>query len=115
MSDAAILTLVSGLVTISTMVFGFLTLWVKLRYGAAKAEEAVVKAEAAVIVATQVSSDNQKDSSDRIALLHKIDHQTNGMAVELAEARKEIANLKQQLSISRLHEIPGPQKPPQKP
>ena len=44
MSDAAIASIVTGLVTIVTMVVGFLTLWVKLRYSAEKAEEAAVKA-----------------------------------------------------------------------
>lgn len=33
MSDPAIATIVTGLVTITTMIVGFLTLWVKLRYG----------------------------------------------------------------------------------
>ena len=33
MSDAAVASLVTGLITITTMVVGFLTLWLKLRYG----------------------------------------------------------------------------------
>lgn len=45
LSDAAITSIVTGLVSITTMVIGFLTLWVKLRHGAEKAEEAAVKAE----------------------------------------------------------------------
>ena len=45
MSDAAIANIVTGLVTITTIVVGFLTMWVKLKHGAAMAEEAAVKAK----------------------------------------------------------------------
>lgn len=44
MSDAAVATIVSGFVTVTTMVVGFLTLWVKLRYGTQMAETAAAKA-----------------------------------------------------------------------
>lgn len=44
MSDAAITAIVSGFITITGMVIGFLTLYIKLRYGVEKAEEAAVKA-----------------------------------------------------------------------
>ena len=33
MSDAGIATIVTGLITVTTMIIGFLTLWLKLRYG----------------------------------------------------------------------------------
>lgn len=46
MSDATIATIVSAVVTVATMVTGFLTLWVKLRYAAVDAEAAKKKAEA---------------------------------------------------------------------
>lgn len=45
MNDAAIANVVTGLVTITTLVVGFLTLWVKLRYGAEQAEKAARKAD----------------------------------------------------------------------
>ena len=41
MSDSAVMVLVSGLITITTMIVGFLTLWVKLKYGADKVEKQV--------------------------------------------------------------------------
>lgn len=44
MSDAAVANLITGLVTITTMVIGFLSLWLKLKYGVEKAEEAAVNA-----------------------------------------------------------------------
>ena len=44
MSDAAVATTVTGLVTITTMIMGFLTLWIKLKYGIKKVEEATEKA-----------------------------------------------------------------------
>lgn len=42
---AIITTVVTGAVTITTLVIGFLTLWVKLKYGVEKAEEAATKAQ----------------------------------------------------------------------
>lgn len=45
MSDAAISALVSAVITIVPMIIGFLTLWVKLKYGAEQAEKAAVKAQ----------------------------------------------------------------------
>ena len=45
MSDAAVANLITGLVTITTVVVGFLTIWVKLKYGVQKAEEAATKAK----------------------------------------------------------------------
>lgn len=41
MSDAAVTILVSGLITITTMVVGFLTLWIKLKYQSQKVEDKV--------------------------------------------------------------------------
>lgn len=55
MSDAAITAIVSGLITITTMVIGFLTLWVKLKYGADKAEEASEHAARAVVKAEEAA------------------------------------------------------------
>ena len=43
MSDGAIATIVTGLITITMTVIGFLTLWLKLRYGVTKAEETAEK------------------------------------------------------------------------
>lgn len=33
MSDAAVANLVSGIVTVTTLVIGFLTIWIKIKYG----------------------------------------------------------------------------------
>lgn len=48
MSDGAITTIVTGVVTAIGLVVGFLTLWVKLQYASKKAEDAASKAETAV-------------------------------------------------------------------
>lgn len=45
MSDAAVATVVSGVITVVGMIVGFLTMWIKLQHAGAKAEEAAVKAE----------------------------------------------------------------------
>lgn len=44
MSEAAIATIVGGCITITTMIIGFLTLWLKLKYGIEKAETAATTA-----------------------------------------------------------------------
>jgi hypothetical protein len=48
MSDAAVTAVVAGAVNIVGMVVGFLTLWMKVKYGAEKAATAATRAEAAV-------------------------------------------------------------------
>ena len=45
MSDAAIASIVTGMVTMTTIVAGFLTIWVKMKYGAEKAEEVSKKVD----------------------------------------------------------------------
>lgn len=49
MSDAAITTIITGLVTITTMVIGFLNMYVKLRHARLRAEVAAFKADEAVV------------------------------------------------------------------
>ena len=45
MTDASIVHILTNVVTITAMITGFLTLWVKLKYSAQKAKEAVARAE----------------------------------------------------------------------
>ena len=40
MSDAAVANIVTGVVTVATLLVGFFTLWIKLRYGVNKVQEA---------------------------------------------------------------------------
>ncbi len=54
MSDAAITSIVSGVITVTTIVVGFLAMWVKLRYGAEQAKQAKEAAE----VMTEKIEDN---------------------------------------------------------
>lgn len=88
LTDSQVTTVVTGLVTIFLSLIGFLTLWVKLRYGVNKAEEAVVNARASAqtlerkidetsIVATQVK-DHVTSCDDRYrALSEAIAHHDN--------------------------------------
>lgn len=75
MSDGAVASLVSALVTVTTMVIGFLTLWVKLKYGTRMAEEAAVHAQTAVVKAEETAS----------AVSSKLDENT-ALTVEAKEA-----------------------------
>ena len=45
MTEGMLTAIVSGIITITTMVIGFLTLWIKLKYGVDKANEAAVNAK----------------------------------------------------------------------
>ncbi len=45
MSDAAVTVIVSGVAQVAVALVAFLTLWIKIRYGIVKAEEAANKAE----------------------------------------------------------------------
>lgn len=45
MSDGSITTIVTGTVTVATLVVGFLTLWLKLRYGVERADSLSRKAD----------------------------------------------------------------------
>ncbi len=60
MSDAAIATLVTGLITITTMIVGFLTMWVKFRYGHEQIEEG--------LAANRAETRNGNDRAEKHAL-----------------------------------------------
>lgn len=45
MSDAGVIAIVTGSVTIATTIITFLTLWIKLKYGVEKVEETATKAK----------------------------------------------------------------------
>lgn len=67
MSDAAIATVATCVVTITTMIVGFLTLWVKLRYGVEKTVEANEKIEHNTDItkkASAVAVINAKEAAD---------------------------------------------------
>ena len=111
MSDAAVSSLVYAIITIVGMIVGFLTLWVKLKYGVAKAEEAATKAtvvenkldentrltkdgttaaataaaraETAATGAITAAVSASQENAEKLHILHKIEEQTNGAAESL--------------------------------
>lgn len=77
MSDTVIMSIVSGLVTVVTMVLGFLTLWLKLKYGVENkidhnttlTQEGTAAAKRGTDAAVRTSSDAKnaiKSISDRL-------------------------------------------------
>lgn len=91
MSDGAVTSIVTGIVTIATMLLGFATLWIKLRYGAEQAEEAAVKAKAVekkldANTATTNSVDSKADT---------IVKQTNG---SLEHTRSMVSSIAERVS-----------------
>lgn len=87
MSDSAVATIVAGSITIATMVIGFLTLWVKLRYGVEKAEE-VARKTAAVEVKldnnTSLTKEGTKAAADNAATAVKTASEAKEAAVQSA-------------------------------
>ncbi len=96
MSDAAVVAIVTGLVTIVTMVIGFLTLWIKLRYGIQQAEDAASKATIAVVQAKVVEG----KIDDNTARTQVIVEQTNGLSSAL---REEVEHLKAEIRSLKSH------------
>ncbi len=75
MSDTAATILVTGLSGIATMLLGFFTLWIKLKYGAEQAELAASKAVVAVAKAAELKKkvdDNAADIKKDVQALHVI-------------------------------------------
>lgn len=87
LSDGAITTIVTGAVTVVMGFIGFLTLWVKLKYGADKAQEAASNAEKAVtkvdqaaeVAATKAKAVEKKideNAAKTLAVEEKLDQNT---------------------------------------
>ncbi len=108
MSDAAIMALAGSAVTIVTMVVGFFTLLIKLKYGVKEAKEA---AEAAAIASSKaaIKTQNVEDKLDaNTATTESVNQkadtivsQTNGITdtlkSEISHLKEEVRDLKTQL------------------
>ena len=82
MSDAAVATIVGGFITISTMVIGFLTLWLKIKYGSEKVDATAKEAaDTAKEAATKVASIEEKVDANT-DITKRIEKQTNGPLTE---------------------------------
>lgn len=112
MTDVGMASLVTGLITITGMIVGFLTLWAKLKYGVEKAEEAATKVKAvedkidentsltrtattaatnAAVNAKTAVQKAQEASTEKLDILHKIEKQTNGAADAMRNLVKDLA------------------------
>ena len=87
MTDGTVTVIVAGLLQITILVVGFLTLWVKLRYGAEKAAEAVIKAQ---LVEDKLDA-NSLTTSAVDAKADTIVNQTNGTMDALRDLVGRIA------------------------
>ncbi len=82
MSDSAITTIASSIVTVILGLIGFATLWLKIRYGTEQAEKAAVKAEVAVAQAAVVEAkidNNTVISTQAKDAAQNAERQTNGV------------------------------------
>jgi uncharacterized coiled-coil DUF342 family protein len=88
MSDAAVTTIVTGLVTIIISVVGFLTMWVKLKYGAGEAVKAahnVQRVESKIDKAATAAEVVATNLAHNTELTSRIEKQTNGPLSEKLE------------------------------
>jgi len=118
MSDAAVTTIVTGFVTIVTMVIAFLTLWVKVRYGVGRVEEIVTKTravenkidhnttmtaqikDAAEKAASHVVLTNgYRESISRAIAQH--DTRLTGLESQMVELKANISNVSKNLDSTR--------------
>ncbi len=82
MSDSAITTIASSIVTVILGLIGFATLWLKIKYGTEQAEKAAVKAEIAVAQAVVVEKkidNNTVISTEAKHAAQNAERQTNGV------------------------------------
>lgn len=83
MSDGAIVTVMTGVVTIVMGVIGFLTLWVKLKYGVERADEAAENAQKV-----------EKKLDENTKITARIEQQTNGpLTTRLAKFEEKLGQL----------------------
>ena len=88
MSDAAIASIVTGIVTMTTIVVGFLTLWLKLRYGEGKTEALAKKAE---VVENKIDNNTLLTKAAGTAAVQNA-HNAAVAANETKEATQNIAD-----------------------
>lgn len=83
MSDAAIANIVTGIVTITTIVIGFLTLWIKLRFGVErKIDDNTVTTKIGQAVAATNAREAATAANEASAKSDSIAKQLNGMLEE---------------------------------
>jgi hypothetical protein len=64
LSDASIVTIVTGCVTVATMIGGVITLWLKLKYGVANVGEKIDANTKITQDATTAATDNAKEAAN---------------------------------------------------
>jgi uncharacterized protein YoxC len=93
MSDAAVTTLVAGFVQVAVLVVGFLTLWIKLKFGVEGAQRSAEKAASKVQDVADKLATNTATTDEVNSKADTIVSQTNGVmgalknAVDLLAAR----------------------------
>lgn len=82
MSDAAIATIAGTILQVVVLVIGLLTLWIKIKYGADKAEESVVTTNQKAEEIERKIDDNTAISKLAADSASKAEHQTNGVLTQ---------------------------------
>ena len=103
MSDAAIANLVTGVVTVATLLVGFFTLWVKLRYNATNIEG---KVDANTAMTARIERQTNGPLTERLNQLE--DHAMRIQALEgkIGAVEVKIEGLGKNVDSTR-HEIRG--------
>lgn len=98
MSDAAIASIVTGLVTVTTLIVGFLTLWVKLRYG----ESATRKVGEKVEENTEITTEAKDAANKAVAHALGCDKERAALLKGLADHDGRIAALESQMAALKV-------------
>lgn len=101
MSDAAIANIVTGIVTVTTIVIGFATLWLKLKYGVEKkADEAALKAaevEGKIDGNTQITSEVRNATAKVAEHVIDCDEERKTLLRNINAHESRILNLENQM------------------
>lgn len=106
MSDAAIATIAAAAVTITTMVIGFLSLWVKLKYGVQQVKEASDKAEEAARAASEKAKTVEEKLDANTNTTKSVDAKTDTIVKQTNGAMMRLTSLVEDtvLRVSKLEE-----------
>lgn len=116
MSDAAIASIVTGVVTIATMVVGFLTMMVKLKYGVDQVEAVSGKVDVntAITTATKESADKASEhvegcNEERVSMLRSLadhDGRIKSLEVQMTALKVSVDSVSKDIASTR-HEMRG--------
>lgn len=106
MSDGAIASITAALITITTMVIGFMTLWVKLKYGVKTAESVETKVDHNTAMTERIEQQTNGVLTTRLDQLDEHASRILTLEKDVAAIKNSLDGLVSTLSSTR-HELRG--------